>query len=122
MSRPRPCVCLTAVFLVLCRRPGEDGHHEPRGGVRPVGLRERAGRRAVLQRGRLHDGAAAGGRGGDRVVVGALGQRRGLRPPKPAGGESFTREEPVIELFTLYQCLQQNLNDSSDYGFYSRRL
>ncbi len=100
MSRPRPCVCLTAVFLVLCRRPGEDGHHEPRGGVRPVGLRERAGRRAVLQRGRLHDGAAAGGRGRDRVVVGALGQRRGLRPSKPAGGESFTRGHRLLSFHT----------------------
>ncbi|KAL0177123.1 hypothetical protein M9458_026017, partial [Cirrhinus mrigala] len=66
-------------------RPGEDGHHEPRGGVRPVGLRERGGRRAVLQRGRLHDGGAQRGRGRDRVVVGAHDQPRGIRPPKPAG-------------------------------------
>ncbi len=31
-------------------------------------------------------------------------------------------EEPVIDLFTLYQCLQQNLRNVSYYGFYSRRL
>lgn len=54
------------------RRSGEDGRDEPRRGVRPVGLRASERRRARLQRGRLHDGAETGGRGGDGVVVGEM--------------------------------------------------
>lgn len=62
------------VPLCLCpgRRSGEDGRDEPWCGVCLVGLRASEQRRARLQRGRLHDGAETGGRGGDGMVVGQM--------------------------------------------------
>lgn len=70
----------------MCRRAGENGRDEPRYCVRPVGLRGRVRRRAVVHRGRLHNRAEARRQRRERVVVGAVRGQRRLHPPQPARG------------------------------------